>query len=124
VRAKYDSATPFDFDGLCIRELTPGSLESASIATIDVPSGARHRTARSSKSEKLYVCLEGFISFVVQNRETTLGPLDVLHIPTHEWFSYFNESGKPAKLLLIHIPPFDLASEQFLEAQDDSNTRE
>ena len=121
MRANYDSAMPFDFDGLCIRELTPSSLESASIATIDVPPGARHRTARSSKSEKLYVCLKGFISFVVQNRETTLGPLDVLHIPTHEWFSYFNEGGKPAKLLLIHIPPFDLASEQFLEAQDDSN---
>ena len=121
MRAKYDSAIPFDFDGLCIRELTPRSLEAASIAAIDVPPGARHRTARSSKREKLYVCLEGFISFVVQNRETTLGPLDVLHIPTHEWFSYFNESGKPAKLLLIHMPPFDLASEQFLEAQDDSN---
>ena len=37
VRVNYDSAMPFDFDGLCIRELTPSSLESASIATIDVP---------------------------------------------------------------------------------------
>ena len=120
VRTEHDSAVPFDFDGLGIRELTPTSLKSASIATIDVPPGARHRMARSSRSEELYVCLEGPLSFVVQHREIALGPLDVLHIPTHEWFSYHNESGKPAKLLLIHIPPFDLDSEEFLEVQDNS----
>ena len=120
VRTDHDSAIPFDFDGLSIRELTPRSLQSASIATIDVPPGARHRTARSSRSEKLYVCLDGPLTFVVQDREIALGPLDVLHIPMHEWFSYYNESGEPAKLLLIHIPHFDLDSEEFLEVQDNS----
>ena len=120
VRAEHDSAVPFYFDGLGIRELTPTSLKSASIATIDVPPGARHRTARSSRSEKLYVCLDGPLTFVVKDREIALDPLDVLHIPMREWFSYYNESGKPAKLLLIHIPPFDLDSEEFLEVQDNS----
>ena len=120
MRTEHDSAVPFYFDGLGIRELTPRSLQSASIATIDVPPGARHRTARSSKSEKLYVCLEGPLSFVVQDREIALGTLDVLHIPIREWCSYYNESGKPAKLLLIHIPHFDLDSEEFLEVQDNS----
>ena len=120
VRTEHDSTIPFDFDELSIRELTPTSLKSASIATIDVPPGARHRTARSSRSEKLYVCLDGPLSFVVRDRKIALGTLDVLHIPTHEWFSYYNESGKPARLLLIHIPPFDLDSEEFLEAQDNS----
>ncbi|MCY4438577.1 MAG: cupin domain-containing protein [Chloroflexi bacterium] len=118
MRTDYDRAVPFDFDGLSIRELTPRSLQSASIATIDVPPGARHRTARSSSSEKLYVCLEGPLSFVVRDREIELGTLDVLHIPMNEWFSYYNESGNPARLLLIHVPPFDLDSEEFLEIQD------
>lgn len=115
----YSDTLPFDFGGLSIRELTPASLNSASVATIDVPAGARHRTARSSGSDKLYVCLEGLISFVVQDRELTLGKRDVLHVATSEWFSYSNESGKPARLLLVHIPPFELASEEFREVEDD-----
>ena len=121
MRTVFKDALPFDFDGLSIRELTPASLQTASIATIDVPAGARHRTARSSRSDKLYVCLEGLVSFVVQDRETTLGELDVLHIAANEWFSYSNESGKPARLLLVHVPSFDLSSEEFLEVQDDSS---
>ncbi len=80
MRTVYKGALPFDFDGLSIRKLTPASLQTASIATIDVPAGARHRTARSSRSDKLYVCLEGPITFVVQDREITLGELDVLHL--------------------------------------------
>lgn len=110
---------PFAFDGLSIRELTPRNLESASIATIDVPPGGRHRTARSSRSDKLYICLEGPISFIVADRELTLGKLDVLHVPTGEWFGYCNESKEPARLLLVHVPPFDLASEEFLDVQEE-----
>ena len=117
----YRDVQPFDFDGLSIRELTPASLRTASIATIDVPAGARHRTARSTRSGKLYVCLEGPISFVVQDRALTLETQDVIHVSTNEWFSYSNESGKTARLLLVHIPPFDLASEEFLEQQDDGS---
>ncbi len=120
MRTVFNNALPFDFDGLSIRELTPASLQTASIATIDVPVGARHRTARSSRSDKVYVCLEGLVSFVVQDREVSLGTLDVLHVATSEWFSYSNESGKPARLLLVHVPPFSLASEEFLVLQDDS----
>ena len=123
VRTEYDSAVSFDFDGLCIRELTPRSLQSASIATIDVPPGVRHRTARSRKSDKHYVCLAGRLSFVVQDREITLDSLDVLHIPTHAWFSYCNKGEKTARLLLLHIPPFDLDSEKFLVVQENSAER-
>ena len=119
MRVEYESVVPFDFEGLNIRELTPKELETASIAAIDVPPGAAHRTARSSRSDKLYVCLEGIISFIVQDREITLAPRDVLHVPTHEWFSYHNAGTELVRLLLIHVPSFDLASEEFLEARDD-----
>ena len=120
MRTAYRDAVPFDFDGLAIRELTPASLQTASIAAIDVPPGARHRTARSNKSDKLSICLEGLISFVVRDRALALGTRDVLHVAKDEWFSYSNESVKPARLLLVHIPPFDLASEEFMAVRDDS----
>ena len=115
MRVKFDRIKPFEFDGLGIRELTPKELHSASIAAIDVPSGAGHRTARSSRSDKLYVCLEGHIAFVLEEREFELAAMDVLHVPRGAWFSYCNAKDRPARLLLIHIPPFDLASEEFLD---------
>ena len=119
MRVAFESVAPFDFDGLCIRELTPAELQSASVAAIDVPPGAGHRRARSSQSDKLYVCVQGLISFAVQDREITLRPMDVLHVPKSEWFRYRNQGDEPSRLLLIHVPPFDLASEEFKAGQKD-----
>lgn len=118
-RVKFDRIVPFDFEGLEIRELTPEALQSASIAAIDVPSGAAHRTARSSRSDKLYVCIEGRIAFVVNDQEFELEAMDVLHVPRGEWFSYCNAEDQPARLLLVHVPPLDLASEEFSDKDNE-----
>ena len=99
-----------------IREITPARLETASLAMVDVPSGVGHGTARSSRSEKTSVCMKGQLSFVVKNEAVSLEPMEVLHVPKHAWFSYRNAGSDQARLLLMHIPPFHLASEEFKDA--------
>lgn len=46
--------------------------------------------------------------------------MDVLHLPKHAWFSYRNAGNDHARLLLIHSLPFDLASEEFMDASPGS----
>lgn len=107
--------SPFDFDGLKIRELTPGGLSEASIAEIEVAPNCSHRRARSSKSDKIYFCLDGAVSFWVEGRDVALGNRDLLLIRKNEWFDYRNDSQETARLLLIHIPPFEIEAEEFAE---------
>ena len=104
---------PFDFSGLQIRELTPDELKSASVAEIEVPPNAKHNIARSTRSDKVYFCIEGEVLFSVDGRTVILKPRDMLFVPKGEWFSYRNVTTFAARLLLIHVPPFVLASEEF-----------
>lgn len=115
---KYTDIRPFDFNGLQIADLTPGALNVASVAEITVPAGVRHGRARSTKCDKIYVCIEGELSFEVEDVCTKLVPTDTLFIRKNECFDYHNSSDYLAKLLLIHIPPFDLECEQFLGEDD------
>lgn len=110
---KSSAITPFSFGQLSIRELTPTSLQAASVAEIAIPPGARHGRARSTRSHKIYTCLEGVVEFELAGEQITFRPLDVLHIPTGQWFDYHNRSHASARLLLVHVPPFDLGSEEF-----------
>jgi mannose-6-phosphate isomerase-like protein (cupin superfamily) len=110
----YKDVLPFDFAGLQIRELTPQELLSASVAEIEVVPGVKHERARSRRSDKLYICIEGEVSFRVENESVSLTPRDLLLIRKGEWFDYRNACGQIARLLLIHVPPFDLRSEEFL----------
>jgi mannose-6-phosphate isomerase-like protein (cupin superfamily) len=112
---RYTAVTPFQFESLLVRELTPDGLSSASIAEITVPSGTGHRRARSAKCDKLYACLTGEILFWLDGREVRLLPHDVLSIPRNHWFAYRNDHSGDARLLLMHVPPFDLAAEEFAE---------
>ncbi len=106
---------PFDFDGLKIRELTPGGLSEASIAEIEVAPGSSHQKARSSKSDKIYFCLDGEVSFWVEGRDVALGTKDLLLIRKNEWFDYRNGQQETARLLLIHIPPIEIEAEEFAD---------
>ncbi len=115
---RYTHITPFDFNGLRIAELTPEGLDIASVAEISVPPGIQHDRARSTKCDKLYVCVEGEVSFNVGNESAKLVPTDVLSIRKNEWFDYRNDGQVAARLLLIHIPPFDLECEHFLAEKD------
>lgn len=114
VHVPYQSVEPFDFKGLQIHELTPGGLGSISVAEIEVAPGAHHPTARSTKCDKIYICSEGTISFHVEGKAIQLTTRDLLFIAKNQWFEYRNESVKVARLTLIHVPPFDLESEEFL----------
>ena len=100
-----------NFGGLLIADLTAGMSLSASIAQIVVPPGAAHARAKSTKCDKYYVCTDGAISFVCQGRHVHLVAPSLLVIPANEWFEYTNPSIEPARLTLVHVPPFDLRAE-------------
>jgi len=112
---KYSTIAPFDFKGLQIRELTPEGMAEASVAEIEVAAGVSHPKARSSKCDKLYVCLEGAVSFQVGEEAAALVPRDVLFIPKNTWFSYKNETAETARLLLVHMSRFEMEAEEFRE---------
>lgn len=113
VHVSYEDTVPFDFQGLLIRELTPERMESASVTEVEVAPGTRHQTARSTNSDKIYVCVEGTVFFRVSRQNVSLEPRDVLLVRKDEWFDYHNDTANTARLILVHVPPFDLASEEF-----------
>ena len=55
------------------------------------------------------------MSFWVEGRDVALGSKDLLLIRKNEWFDYRNDSQETARLLLIHIPPFEIEAEEFAE---------
>jgi mannose-6-phosphate isomerase-like protein (cupin superfamily) len=105
----------FDFEGLKIRDLTQTNLRSGSVAEIEVPSRRGHRPSRSRRSDKFYVCTDGALAFQVGSRQLVLASGDLLVIERNEWFAYSNEGDKPARLFLIHVPPFELEHEEFAD---------
>ena len=111
---KYFCVTPSSFYDLTIRELSPTDYDRLSVAEVGVPPGAAHPKARSTISDKLYVCIEGTITFQLNEESMQLNPLDVLLIPRAEWFSYRNDASEEGKLLLVHTPPFDIAREEIV----------
>lgn len=114
-----DAAVPFDFDGINIHDFAVEGVRSGSVAELEVPRGGRHRVARSTHSDKFYVCLEGEVSFWVEGGAVLLAPQDLLVILRGERFSYRNEGQHTARMLLFHAPAFDPAGEEFL---DDAKT--
>jgi mannose-6-phosphate isomerase-like protein (cupin superfamily) len=113
--ANYRSTAPFEFQGLVIRELTPATLSSASIAEVCVPAGCGHGRARSRRCDKLYVCVKGEVAFNLDDVLFHLVPYDTVAVPCGSWFSYLNRQSEEARLLLLHVPPFDLEAEEFRE---------
>ena len=110
---KLQNLMPFDFMGLEIRDSGLESLTSASVALINVPPGASHAKAKSTKSDKLYTCLSGTLVFTIDGARIEIEPFGLLVIPQGEWFEYGNQGENTATVLLVHVPPFDLASEVF-----------
>ena len=110
---RHASVEPFEFYGLEIRDLTKGIESGGSVALIDVGSGVAHPPARSSRCEKIYICLAGLVEFQVNSEKCLLAEGDLLTIQPNEWFRYVAAEG--ARLLLVHVPPFDLDSEELAE---------
>jgi mannose-6-phosphate isomerase-like protein (cupin superfamily) len=110
---KHRNVAPFDFFGLNIRELTPENYSIISLAEIEVPPGVKHKTARSLKSDKVYYCNEGEVLFTVDGKAGRMERGDVLLIEKGTWFDYTNTEDKTSRMILIHIPPFNIENEQF-----------
>jgi mannose-6-phosphate isomerase-like protein (cupin superfamily) len=113
MKISKDSIDKIDFEGLQIIDYTSGKDTSSSIAEISVPSGTRHRRAYSKRSDKYYYMVSGHIQFNIEGESYDLFPGDVCVVLKDQRFSYTNDSGEPAKLILIHTPGFNLESEVF-----------
>lgn len=111
--SRLQNVPPTDFMGLLIRDPAPKSLQSASVAHVEVPPGVAHPRARSTRSDKLYICIDGSLEFVIDGERVEIEPVDLLVIEKGEWFEYRNTGARAAAALLVHIPPFDLSNEVF-----------
>jgi mannose-6-phosphate isomerase-like protein (cupin superfamily) len=109
------SVLPLDFDGLRIFDYTAGRSGSSSVALIEVEPGGRHKEAWSRRSDKYYLVISGQISFALEGSEQLMSAGDFCVVERGRRFSYSNESGKLATLVLVHTPSFDLAEEVFVE---------
>lgn len=118
MRIQRESVTPFDFEGLEIRDYTDGRECSSSVAEITIPAGVRHRRAWSKRSEKYYVGLQGRLSFTIDDRVFELEGGDLCIIHQGERFSYENRTDEVARVLLLHTPSFDLTQEVFEDPPD------
>ncbi len=115
LHVKRDEVEQFDFGGLLIKDLTAGTTLSASLAQIEVPPGAVHARAKSTKSGKYYFCTHGSVAFTGEGQQVQLVASNLLAIPANEWFEYTNETSDAARLLLVHVPPFDPDAEVFAD---------
>jgi mannose-6-phosphate isomerase-like protein (cupin superfamily) len=108
------AVTPFDFEGLAIRDYTAGHLTSSSFAVITAPPGAVHAEAWSRRSDKYYYVATGTVEFLSSGELHALSSGDFCLVARGEHFSYRNVSEAPATLLLFHTPSFDADSEVFV----------
>ena len=115
MKIELESLDAFEFYGLEIRDYTAGREGSSSIAEITVPAGTRHKRAWSKRSDKCYYVIEGRLSFIVDNQVLNISSGDVCIIHQGTRFSYENQTGETAKLLVVHTPSFELAEEIFEE---------
>jgi mannose-6-phosphate isomerase-like protein (cupin superfamily) len=106
---------PIDFGGLKVFDYTAALAGNpdlgASVAVIDVPSGAGHAESHSLRSDKYYLVIAGAVDFVLGGATSTLAAGDFCHVRKGEPFSYRNADRRAARLVVVHTPPFDLADE-------------
>ena len=110
---RSEAAKQVIFDGLEIRDYTPGHDHSSSLAIVGVPPGVQHRNARSTRSDKYYYVIEGKIRFTLGSDEDHLERGDFCLVPKGVLFGYRNDTRLKAVLLLVHTPGFDMSAEVF-----------
>lgn len=114
---RRDEIEPIDFGGLRIFDYTAGSDTDSSLAVIEVPAGARHAEAWSRRSDKYYLVTAGAVRFVLEGEATHLRRGDFCLVKQGRRFSYTNDSGEAAQLVLVHTPSFDLDAEVFVQSE-------
>jgi mannose-6-phosphate isomerase-like protein (cupin superfamily) len=105
-----------DWQGLTIRDLTPLNADwQASFIEIDVPTGAVHPLARSTKCETFYYCDSGELEFEVSDQNFHVSPGDLVEIKANEWYGYRTTSG-PARLLSFNVPPYEPSATEYRDS--------
>jgi mannose-6-phosphate isomerase-like protein (cupin superfamily) len=111
---RKQEAEHISFDGLGILDHTASLADNAaSMATIEIPPGAAHAQSWSKRSDKYYLVIHGGVRFTLDNEAFDLEAGDFLLVKQGRKFSYRNVHAEPAKLVLVHTPPFDLDFEVF-----------
>jgi len=110
---RREEVNAFDFDGLSIFDYTSKCREKSSFAVIKVPSKVSHKLSWSKRSDKYYYVVEGKIDFMINGENHTLNKGDFCLIRKGDKFKYKNNSNKPASLILVHTPNFELNEEMF-----------
>ncbi len=114
---------PIDSDGLRIFDYTAhlaaqsgaqGAADGelgASVALIDVPSGAGHPQAWSKRSAKYFLVVQGSLDFELHGEKATLAVGDFCYVKKGGRVSLRNADRRSAKLVLVHTPSLDLSAE-------------
>lgn len=106
----YHDETPFPFGSLDVRDMTPRTFTSLSMAVVEVPIGAEHPPFAEQRKEKIYVGLNGEIAFTCDGETVLVGPGDVLVFAGGEQYSYHNGGYEPGRLLVLQRPNRDVAT--------------
>ncbi|HEY4685167.1 MAG TPA: cupin domain-containing protein [Dehalococcoidia bacterium] len=112
---RRDSALHLAFEGLDIYDYTAQKPGPSSVGVIEVPPGAGHREAYSTRSDKYYYVISGSLSLKLGGQEHDLGAGDLCYVARGTSFAYRNDTDTPTTTLLVHTPPFDLADEVFVD---------
>lgn len=112
---RRNSLEPINFDGLSIFDYTANMELGSSLASIAVPPGGRHPRAWSRRSDKYYFVTEGRVQFTVDYKTEELAEGDFCFVRQGLVFSYENVTNRPASLILVHTPMFDLSAEVFVD---------
>ena len=113
---RQEDIKAINFEGLLIHDFTSGQATNASFAVIEVPAGVKHREAWSKRSDKYYYVVSGQLCFALDGVEYLLSKGSFCRVPQGQKCSYHNRSAESVRLILVHVPSFDLESEMFTEA--------
>jgi len=111
---RKNSLLPIDFHGHEIFDFTAGTPATLSFAVIEVPPGAKHARAKSNRSDKYYYVERGSVRFHLDGQEHALAEGDFCLVKQGKVFDYRNDEDSPARLILVHNPPFDPNAEVFV----------
>ncbi len=101
---RKSEAVPIEFEGLRIFDFTSDKALSSSFAMIEVPSGSEHAMARSKRSDKYYLVVDGSINFTLECVEVDLVKGDFCFVMQGDKFGYRKTVSADALLVLAHTP--------------------
>jgi|TARA_B110000503_G_scaffold143702_1_gene247242 mannose-6-phosphate isomerase-like protein (cupin superfamily) len=96
----YDAELHYKMEALRLQGLEASPADSFSVGlSYFLPGGGAEMSG--SSNEKVYVLLEGEVTVITEDGETTLGPLDSCYIGLNEKRAVENRSNQVATMLVI-----------------------